>query len=1054
MDRLRILVVEDEAIVALDLEQALESTGHEVVAVVGTAAEAVESALELSPDLVLVDLHLKNGWHGIEAARTIREKADAAIVFLTAASDPNVLRSAREIRPQGYLVKPVLERQLLATVEVASHAFKVERNIRQREHRLDSILGSIGDGVIVTDADGDVVFMNPAAERLTGRTYSISQELPLDKVLGLSDADRPQGSCSISVPPDQQRTRGLLFVRGGRGGRRSLDYAATSRTDDRGRLVGMTVVLRDVTERPSGRDGAPSWHDGDRGEYYNLFDNAHDAIMLFRPGDETILEVNQRGCQLYGFERSEFVGKSLMDISENVERGRQFIDEILETGRLSDLMSIHYRADGSPIVVEIQASIVDYEGETAILTVNRDVSERFAAERAMERYTNLQTILSNIWQKVATSDSFESVATLALQRVLALLPCDHARIALFDESRDSARIVVVAGNDSLGLPAGSSLPRSSCTFPDDSRDDVVVLTCRSDVGKSAAGDPRSPDISLGETIGAKIETDGLFVGELDVTNRLVGSFDTDDIEAVREIAGILGVAMQQARLRNRLSAHKGHLQALVENLPEAVITVNKQHRITLANPVAVEYLEVLGVGDTTVALTQLGGHDIVTLLDGANSPTRPELTVAGPPERVFELVVTRTERISEPAEHILLMREVTRELANRRLLQQQDRLASVGQLAAGIAHDFNNMLQAITGYAELIRTHENIHPAVVEHAKGINLQARRGAQLIRQILDFSRTSISSPEVLDLQRLVLETLKMLERMLPENINVITDFDGLRLHTLADAGQLQQIIINIVINARDAMKEGGDLFVSLSRTSFVENTQTPFPQMDGGEWLFLCFRDTGCGIPEELLPRIYDPFFTTKDVGEGTGLGLAQVYGIVKQHGGFVDVRSELERGTSVNIFLRPDASDIADPATRREAERGYGRLILLVEDEAPVLETIRNTLERFDYAVIPAASGVAALDVYEQCADEIDLVLSDVVMGDISGLDLFHKLRSLDPTLPVVLMSGYPLRDRTQELQNEHGLAWISKPFEIEELAAVIADLLDSRPARLPRPPVI
>jgi signal transduction histidine kinase/CheY-like chemotaxis protein len=484
------------------------------------------------------------------------------------------------------------------------------------------------------------------------------------------------------------------------------------------------------------------------------------------------------------------------------------------------------------------------------------------------------------------------------------------------------------------------------------------------------------------------------------------------------------------------------LGAVVENLPEAVVAIDAEHRITLANPAAVWVLRLLADVGPGEVLTQLVGRDIRSYLDAPDMGSTHELVLDGEPRRVFEMAVATSPRRRSTVSHVLVLREVTTEFETRRLLQQQDRLASVGQLAAGIAHDFNNMLQAITGFAELIRTEDGAPDKVVERAAGISRQGRRGARLIRQILDFSRTSISALKPLDLEELLRETLRMLQRMLPETVRVVTEIEARRFQVAGDAGQLQQVITNVVVNARDAMADDeGELRVALHSIIFGDDDPRPFPQMQAGEWLGLSFTDTGAGIPEEYLSRIYDPFFTTKDIGEGTGLGLAQVYGIVKQHRGFVDVASELGSGTTITIYLPPDASEIVQAAEGRQTQLGHGQLILLVEDEEPVLQAVRDTLERLDYAVIPASGGVEALNLYEQCETEIDLVITDVVMPGVGGLDLVRSLRRLDPSIPVVLMSGYPLRDRAHDLVNEDQVAWISKPFTMHDIGEVISGLL-------------
>ncbi len=391
-----------------------------------------------------------------------------------------------------------------------------------------------------------------------------------------------------------------------------------------------------------------------------------------------------------------------------------------------------------------------------------------------------------------------------------------------------------------------------------------------------------------------------------------------------------------------------------------------------------------------------------------------------------------------------IIRDVTQQRKMQERAQQQDRLVAVGQLAAGIAHDFNNILTGMIGYADLALTNPELPPTLRHDIKIILEQGTRAAQLVRQILDFSRKSIIHRQPLDLLPLLKENVKLLQRTIPENI--VTRIESLpdRYLVSVDPTQLQQLLTNLAVNARDAMPTGGELRIHLSCWTLQPGEPRPFPDMASGEWICLSVTDTGTGIPADVLPRIYDPFFTTKEVGQGSGLGLSQVYGIVSQHDGFIDVESEVGKGTTFLIYLPSlekstgSASDSGDSAI----PRGQGETILVVEDEPMVLDVAQSLLESLGYRVLIARNGQEALQAHERHQDFIDLVLSDVVMPEMGGLELYRTLQQRDPSIRIILMSGYPPAESTHEIPAQREVHWIQKPLSLKQVAHTVRGAID------------
>jgi PAS domain S-box-containing protein len=382
----------------------------------------------------------------------------------------------------------------------------------------------------------------------------------------------------------------------------------------------------------------------------------------------------------------------------------------------------------------------------------------------------------------------------------------------------------------------------------------------------------------------------------------------------------------------------------------------------------------------------------------------------------------------------------------QRIAILQERLAAVGQLAAGIAHDFNNIMAAISLFSDLLLREPNLSIKGRERLSIIIMQTQRAATLIRQILDFSRKTVMDLHPIDLGPFLKEFEKLLERTLPENIRLILVRDNKDFIVNADPGRIQQVFMNLVLNARDAMRKGGELCIEIDHYRFRSDQQTPFPGMDRSGWVRIRVADTGTGIPADVLPYIFEPFFTTKGPGQGTGLGLAQVYGIVKQHNGFIDVASQDGEGTIFTIYL--PSLEILIPKEpmldRHLIDNGEGETILVVEDDEAARQGICETLEGLNYHVLRASNGREALTFIGAGAESVDLVLSDIVMPEMGGMELYQEVQEIAPELPLVLITGYPLGKGTRELLDENRLVWLQKPLDVEELAREMRKMLRKR----------
>jgi signal transduction histidine kinase/CheY-like chemotaxis protein/HAMP domain-containing protein len=379
-------------------------------------------------------------------------------------------------------------------------------------------------------------------------------------------------------------------------------------------------------------------------------------------------------------------------------------------------------------------------------------------------------------------------------------------------------------------------------------------------------------------------------------------------------------------------------------------------------------------------------------------------------------------------------------------LRQSQKMESVGQLAAGVAHDFNNMLTIIQGHSSALLAKPSLPPEMLDPVQAVFFAAERAAGLTRQLLMFSRKNVMQSRLLDLRETVGNMTKLLGRLLGETITLEFQAPAVLPSVQGDPGMIEQVVMNLAVNARDAMPGGGTLTIGIEPMAIDAAYAERRPDARPGYFLRLRVADTGTGMDSATLGRIFEPFFTTKEVGKGTGLGLATVYGIVKQHEGWIEVSSEPGKGTTFDVFFPANEQPIA-PAKKESAPNapltGGSETILLVEDEAILREMARDILKDCGYQLLEASTGKEALDVWRESASRIDLVLTDMVMPDgISGVDLAERLLADRPDLKIIFTSGYTSAEINAELLSRSQARFLQKPYSYTTLARAVRDGLD------------
>jgi PAS domain S-box-containing protein len=505
---------------------------------------------------------------------------------------------------------------------------------------------------------------------------------------------------------------------------------------------------------------------------------------------------------------------------------------------------------------------------------------------------------------------------------------------------------------------------------------------------------------------------------------------------MRDITERKRAEIEREQLLRQIQNQAREVQFIVDTVPEGMFLLNEDGYVQLRNSIAEEFLTLLAPDWEDSRLAQLGQHPLAELLTSPPKGLWHEVEGNG---RFFEVIARPVEVGPSQRGWVFVLRDVTQERQIQRQVQSQERMAAVGQLAAGIAHDFNNSLAIIKLYTDLLLRSTEWPDRIQEQLRIVARQTQRAADLIQQILDFSRQSLMEKQPLDLLPFLKELIRLLKRTLPEDIQIKLNVAQNEYFIQADPSRIQQVILNLAFNARDAMPQGGKLIISLKALALASEADYPVAGMKPGEWVQLTVTDNGAGMTPETLNHIFEPFFTTKERGKGTGLGLAQVYGIVQRHEGFIDVVTEVNRGTAVYLYFPSFSIEQYDTVRLPEAEtpRGEGQLVLIVEDETAIRQALVESLTLLNYKVMEASNGREALTLLALHGDEIDLVLSDVIMPEMGGIALFHALQEREVVIPFIMMTGYAVEKDVENLRALGLQSWLTKPPDLDKLAQVL-----------------
>ncbi|HEX4782921.1 MAG TPA: PAS domain S-box protein [Candidatus Sulfotelmatobacter sp.] len=777
-----------------------------------------------------------------------------------------------------------------------------------------------------------------------------------------------------------------------------------------------------------------------------MFQASPDGLSLADLSHRVLL-ANETFVRMFEYEAAEVVGQPLENLVVPPDRlaESQWVTEALAKGQRITLETQRRKKDGSLLDVSMSCAPLFLDGKMAGFYAGyHDISDR-------RRVEALSSALYRVAEKSSSAHDLQQFFAAVHGIVDELMYGRNFYIALYDPASDLLTFPYFVDEQDTA-PAPKKLGRGLTDYLIRAGQPLLatpeVLQAMEERGEVARNGSRSLDW-MGVPLKVNGHTFGALVVQTYSKNIRYGERDKEILTFVaRQLASAVEIKKNEQALRRSEARYRSLVQSSVYGIYRSSL----EGRFLDVNPALITMLgygsaeEVLLLDPTKDVFAHTEEH--TRLIDEFRRTGRLDgIEVKWKRSDGTAITVRISGRaVSSADEPADVLEAIAEDVTDRRVLEDQFRQAqkmeAVGRLAGGVAHDFNNLLMVISGYAEVMLAALDSDHRLREKALAIQQASDRATTLTRQLLAFSRKQLLELKVVDVNAIVADMERLLRPLIGENVQFITSLSPDAAHIRADAGQLEQVLMNLVVNAKDAMPNGGTLTIQTEKIVVDESHRRGPTFIRPGHYVLLSVSDTGMGMDKETQSRIFEPFFTTKEKGKGTGLGLSTVYGIVKQSGGYVMVQSEVNRGTTFQIYL-PRVEGLAErhPAPAAPTALGGSETVLLVEDEESVRQLVRETLAAKGYRVMEASNGEGGLSAAAQHNGKIDLVITDVVMPGMGGRELVKQLAQTCPETKVLYLSGYTEDAIFSEGTLESGAAFLQKPFTLQSLARKVREVL-------------
>ena len=812
---------------------------------------------------------------------------------------------------------------------------------------------------------------------------------------------------------------------------------------------------------------------GSEERYRDLYDEAPVAYMSVGP-DGAVIEANLEASKMLGYPLDDLIGRKVFDLypdtPDGIEKALEVFERFKRGEDIRDVTLQHVRKDGQLIWGSLTVqTIVDADGNVvASRSALVDITERKSAEENERRVSRENAVLAEIGRIIASSRSVNDVYEGFAEQVNKLVQFDQIDVATADPEGGTLRVEYASGPriDDIAGQQGFTRPLKGTLLEMVIGRGTGILSVPRDKDQLFEERPesaRAADEELSSLIAVPLIDGGSCVGMLTIWTAKPQAYSEADLSLAErvgaQISGAVAndkVADERSAAAEALRASEERFRSMFEYSAGGTGVVDREGKFVQVNEAMGEIL-----GYSCEELVGQRVSDLTQDDDWPETENRLRELWAGE-RRSYTIEKRYTHKDShdvwcvasvsaildaegQAAYALEQLQDVTELKQLQGQLLQSQKMEVVGQLAGGVAHDFNNLLTAIIGYTSLAKDSMPLEDRNRGHLEQVDSAAQRAATITRQLLAFSRREVSEPRVVELNDCVLGIVSTLRRVIGEDIELVT-LPGADLRMVnVNPGQIEQVLVNMAVNARDAMVEGGKLTIETSNVVLGVGQAGRRVDLDPGAYVMISVQDTGTGIAYDIRDHLFEPFFTTREVGKGTGLGLATCYGIIKQSGGDIDFRSELGEGTTFHVYLPSLGVDVSDAQSHGERDLPRGsETVLLVEDEPAVRGLAAYVLRHQGYTVLEAENGEEALRVAQaHSPDIIDLLLTDVVMPRMGGKELADHFHKELPETKIMFTSGYPGGGVPKGVDLDPGTPMLAKPFMPDAVAAKVREVLDS-----------